>query len=182
MISVIVILLGLWTLAGCTGSSELTEADPIQNGKPEAAEQLNDEATDELEAETEEVMSLAEQERLAELHRKTRQLEAELFDQFYEKYAGLYNDMINEYMTAQTHLQVGDLERAKTSAVRAATILPSEVTYELVVVIMSLLEDEAGLEEWRGRLQELREVKESGGFINAEGEIIFTGLRPGAEL
>lgn len=177
MISVIVILIGVWTVAGCTGSSELTEADPIENGEPETAEQLNDEPTDEAEAEEEEIMTLAEQaaerQREEEMSRRTRQLEVELFDRYYEKYAGFYNDMISEYMTAQAHLQNGDLKRAKTSAIRAATIVPSEITYEVVMVVMSLLEDEAGLKEWRGRLQELREVKESGGFINAEGEIIL---------
>lgn len=174
---VALVMFSIFLLLGCATGGEVAATDETEAPQVEIAEETAAGQEQQPEADADTVATAAEQAaqraRDEEMQRLIRQMETELFDRYYEKYAGLYNNMISEYMTAQAHLQDGDLERAKTSAVRAATIVPSVLTYELVMVVMSLLEDEAGLEEWRGRLQELREVKESGGFINAEGEIIL---------
>lgn len=177
------VLFVVWMLAGCAGSAPAVGPEMSENGNLQGLEQdQGAEREQGLQQGAEQgatpdgtgssTDTAAEPDKDQQKRQITQQMEAELFDLYYNQYSELYNEMVSQFMIAQAHFQQGNLERAKLSAIRAASILPSEPIYEFVLIILARLADEPALVAWTEKLEELRKVKAAGGQITAEGTII----------
>lgn len=105
--------------------------------------------------------------------RDRQQMERALFERLYDQYQPLYNKMIQEYFQAQQHLTEGNYTRARAAARRASSIIPNQASYELLLVILQRSgAEQEQIDEWTGRLEQLRELEEQGLYLSPDGDIL----------
>lgn len=171
----VIVLAFMTSLAACSGSGATVEASASPT-RTQNADTLSSSVADPEEEASDDRSS-------ADL---AREMERDLFDRLYNRYQPVYNEMIQEYFSAQTHLSQGNYARARAAARRASSILPNQASYELLLVILERTGAEQELiDEWTTRLEHLRTLEEQGLYLSPEGEILGVDgqvLRTDSEL
>lgn len=169
LIQVLLLFLLLGGAYGCSSSGQATEAERVQQQDVTVGaenSELQPEANAHLPGNhnSENDPALSDNER--------QLMERELFSRYYAQYGQLYNEMIQEYFTAQNHLNNGNLSRARASAIRASNVLPNRASIELLLLVLERSGNEAEAQEWSQKLEELIALEEAGMRKSPNGTIL----------